>query len=170
MDLREEILKGYSKLITDGIVSYIGTDKKKLQDLVALFMNDGQKIAQRASWVLSTVAEKHPQLVVPHLAAMIKRMNDPDVHLAVKRNVVRALVYVTIPGPLHGLVMDNCFNLLANPKETVAVRCHAMSVLSSLSKIYPGIRQELVAIIEDALQHEPTAGFRARARMVLKEK
>jgi hypothetical protein len=75
-----------------------------------------------------------------------------------------------IPEPHHGVVMNSCFDFLADPQETIAVRCFSMSVLDNLSKIYPEIRQELVAILEDGLANEATAGFRARAKKILKRK
>jgi dihydroorotase len=97
-------------------------------------------------------------------------MNEPGVHVAVKRNVVRTLQYVDIPETLHGEVMNTCFDLLADPSETVAVRVFSMTVLDRLSAQYPEIRQELKVIIEDVLEQGCTAAFRARARIVLKGK
>ena len=63
--------------------------------------------------------------------------------------------------------MDCCFQFLADPKETIAVRCGAMSVLGNLSNDYPAIKKELQTVVEEVLQQNPTAGFKARARRVL---
>ena len=100
---------------------------------------------------------------------MVQRLTEPGVPVAVKRNVVRILQNAEIHEDLHGAVMNTCFELLADPKEAIAVRCFSMTVLDNLSKSYPEIRQELIAIIEDQLEHEPTAGFRARAKKILRK-
>ena len=73
---------------------------------------------QRAAWVLSVVAEKHYELAKPWLPQMIAKMQQPGVHVAVKRNVVRILQFLEIPEELHGDVMNVCFEMLADPKET----------------------------------------------------
>jgi hypothetical protein len=170
MNIREEILKEHSKAQTDKITAWVGADKKRFKELIQLFLHDEYRVVQRAAWVVGTIGERHPELIIPYIETMVNRMHDEGVHVAVKRNVVRALQYITIPESLHGMVMNTCFDFLADPKETVAVRCFSMTVLANLSKTYPEIKQELRAIIEDQLEHEPTAGFRARAKKILNEK
>jgi hypothetical protein len=168
MDLRSEILKEHSKAQSLKIAKWIGGDAKRFKQLMDLFLHDEYRVVQRSAWIVSAVGEKHPELLRPHLAAMVKRMTDPEVHVAVKRNVVRVLQFIPIPVKLHGSVMNTCFALLADPKETVAVHCFSMTVLANLAEKYPGIKQELSSIIEEQLQHQPTPGFRARARKLLK--
>ncbi|GAA0561246.1 hypothetical protein [Chitinophaga japonensis] len=64
--------------------------------------------------------------------------------------------------------MHHCFELLADPQETVAVRACSMTVLANLAKDYPDIRNEIRLLVEDQLQHSPSPGFISRARKVLK--
>src|SRR5690606_26473068 len=123
----------------------------------------------RAAWILNTVAEKYPMLIAPHIEAMVAKIQEAGVPVAAKRNVIRILQFIDIPEPVHGPVMQICFDWLADPSETVALRCFSMSVLAKLAHIYPEIAPELRLIIEDELSREPTAGFRARARMVLSD-
>lgn len=168
MDLREEILQEHSRMQTLKIADWIGSDKKRLAQLMDIFLHDEHKVVQRAAWVLRMVYDKHPKNVLPYLEQLINKMNEPGVHVAVKRNVVGILQDVAIPESLQGQVMNTCFDMLADPKETIAVRCHSMTVLDNLSKTYPEIRQELVTIIQDQLEQETTAGFKSRAKKILK--
>ena len=167
MDIRAEILEKHSKEQSVLIANYIGNDKKLFARLMQLFLKDEYRIVQRAAWIISIVAEKHPELIEPHLSALVGRMQEPGLPVAVKRNVVRILQHISIPESLEGPVMNACFEFLADPKETVAVRCFSMTVLGNLAKKYPEIAQELVSIVEDQLEQGATAGFKARARMVL---
>lgn len=167
MNLREEILKEHSKKQAEKIAAWIGTNKSRFSELLQLFLHDEYRVVQRISQVLGKIGEEYPELVAPHLEAIVRRMSHEGVPVAVKRNVVRILQYIEIPEALHGEVMNTCFNLLADPKETIAVRCFSMTVLHNLSKIYPEIRQELKAVIEDQLENEPTAGFKSRAGKIL---
>ena len=168
MNLREEILKEHSKVQTTKIANWIGDDEKRFAALVDLFLHDEYRVVQRAAWIVSVVAEDQPELLAPHLNAMIKRMQQEGLPTAVKRNVVRVLQHVKIPKKLHGPVMNTCFEFLSDPKETIAVRCFSMTVLANLSKDYPEIRTELRTLIEEVLRQKASAGMRVRARDVLK--
>jgi dihydroorotase len=170
MGIRAEILKEHSKQNAEAITQWVSASRQRVGQLMELFLHDEYRVVQRLAQVVGKLADTHPQLIAPHLPQLVQRMNEAGVHVAVKRNVVRTLQYVDIPEALHGEVMNTCFDLLADPNETVAVRAFAMSVLDKLSTQYPEIRQELKVIIEDVLEQGCTAAFRARARMVLKGK
>ncbi len=169
MNLRNEILKEHTKSNTLQIAEWAGDNPVRVRALVTLFLEDEYRVAQRTAWILNTVAEKHPAIVTPHLEAMVSKMQEPGVPVAVKRNVIRMLQFLDIPEPIHGPVMQICFDWLADPGETVAVRCFSMTVLAKLARIYPEIVQELRLVIEDELGREPTAGFKARARRVFSD-
>src|ERR1044072_6798370 len=143
MDLKAEILKEHSKEQALKVTNWVGSDKKRLEELLHLFLHDEYRVVQRSARMVSMVAEIQPELIKPHLEAIVNKMNEPGVHVAVKRNVVRLLQYMDIPEPLHGMVMNTCFELLADPKETIAVRAFSMTVLANLAKVYPDIKQEL---------------------------
>ena len=167
-NLREEILVEQSKANAVRITGWIGKDAARFNQLIQLFLHDEYRVVQRAAHIVSIVAEKNPQLLQPHLAAMVGRMQEPGLPVAVKRNVVRVLQYQEIPEALHGPVMNTCFNLLADVKETIAVRAFSMTVLANLAKDYPEIKQELKALLEEGLEHDPSPGFKNRALKTLK--
>lgn len=169
MGLRREILKEHSKAQATRIAEWIGNDKKRFAHLMEMFLNDEYRVVQRAAWIISMVAENYPKLLLPHLEAMVDRMKGNHLPAAVKRNVVKVLQNITIPTKLHGAIMEACFRFLADPKEAIAVRCFSMTVLANLSKEYPEIKNELKTVIEEALVQKASAGFRARAKNVIKE-
>lgn len=170
MDIRAEILKTHSKANSEAVAAWVGNDAQRMQQLMHIFMHDEYKVVQRAAHAIGKIGDKHPQHIERHIDELVKRMKDPGVHVAVKRNVIRVLQYVAIPEHLHADVMNTCFDLLADAKETVAVRVFSMSVLDKLSKNYPDIRQELTAILTDQLEQGCSAGFRSRASKILKRK
>lgn len=164
MNLRAAILQEHSKAQSLKIVAWVGSDKTRFRALLDLFLHGEYRVVQRSAGMVSKIAEVHPELILPYLDAIVNKMSEPGVHVAVKRNVIRLLQGIDIPEKLHGVVMNSCFELLAAPKETIAVRVFSMTVLNNLSKSYPDIRQELRAIVYDIMEHEPSAGFKARAR------
>jgi len=131
-------------------------------------MNDEYRVVQRAAWPMSYCSITYPQLIQKHLGKLIRNLKQPKLHDSVKRNTVRLLQHLTIPQRLHGKVMSICFEYIASPDETVAVKAFSLTILQNLSKQYPEIKNELKLIIEERWEHE-TAAFRSRAKKILKE-
>jgi len=168
MDLREEVLKEHSKKQVLKIAAWIGTDVDRFRQFLFLFLNDEYRVVQRISWVLSIVAEEHPELVEKNIGKIIKRLDSENIHTAVKRNIIRVLQFLKIPVKYRARVFDHCINYITDPKETIAVRCFSMTVAAGIVKQYPELKSELVQTI-NLLMKDSTPGLKSRARKVLKE-
>lgn len=166
MTLRELILKEHSKAQCNRIVSRIGNDQKKFDELVHLFLNDEYRVVQRAGWPLSELAIKYPKLATKHLSPLLKNLKNKGLHEAVKRNTVRLLEAIDIPEKYHGEVMNYCFDFIMDPAEKAAVKAYSLGILQKLILIYPDIRQELIMIIEERWAIEGAA-FRSRAKRIV---
>jgi hypothetical protein len=168
MDIRATILQGQSKARTTRIVTYIGDDPSRFNDLVDIFLAGPYRVTQRAAWPISVVAETQPRLLRPHLKRILDYARKPNVHDAVKRNAVRLLQFIDIPKNLQGNIADLCFRFLYNKQESIAVKCFSISALAKIAKSNPDLQHELRLIIQDQLPFA-SAGFRSRARRILKE-
>lgn len=133
-----------------------------------LFLKGEYRVTQRSAWIVMHCAEMHPDLIVPYLNKMIERMLEPGVHVAVKRNVVRILQNIEVPKQLLGKVATVCFDFLASPGETVAVRCFSMTVLAKIAKQEPDLTNEIRLMIEQQMPWG-TPGINARGKRILKE-
>lgn len=167
MDLREAILEEHSRKQVDKIIQWIDNEPEKVSLLTHIFMQDTYKVVQRAAWIISAVAEKHPGLIAPHIPALVSRLQDPDTHIAVKRNIYRIMQFVELPEAVHSDLMNSCFEAVTNPAEAAAVRAFGMSILARLSIFYPELKNELKLVIEDALRQETAPSFVSRAKKVL---
>jgi hypothetical protein len=137
--LRDALLAEHSKAQCHKIVAYIGNNQSKFDKLFKLFISNEYRVVQRASCPISYCVIAHPNLIKKHWATLIKNLNKPNIHEAVKRNTLRFLEEVEIPKKYHGQLMDYCFTYLNTPTEPIAVKCFAMTVLYNLAKIYPDI-------------------------------
>ena len=64
--------------------------------------------------------------------------------------------------------MDICFRFVEDPNEKVAVKAFSLTVLYNLSRKHPDIIPEVKLLIEQQMPHQ-TAGFKSRAKKILKE-
>jgi hypothetical protein len=168
LNLQSEILKEHSKRQVVKIAGWIGSSPNRFKKLMELFLHGEPIESQRSAWIVGYCGEKHPELITPWLPAMLKKMQEPDVHCAVKRNVTRTLRYIEIPRKHLGKVVTICFNEIANPSSPVAIRAFSMYVLAEIAKQEPAIINELRVTIEQLLPYAD-GGLLACSRKVLKQ-
>lgn len=168
MNLREWILEEHSRRQSLKIAGWIGKDRKRFAQLINIFLHDEYRVVQRSAWIISYVAEKNPELIKDNIHALVGRLFDEDIHVAVKRNVVRVLQFIPVPKNLHAKVINLCFGYLADPNESIAVRCFSMTVLANFVMQYPEIKSEFEAVLSSRFK-DTKGGLKARAKQVLKE-
>lgn len=167
MNLVDVLLKTHSASQANKIARYVGKDPARFAALVAVFLEGPYRVTQRASWPLSKCVEKHPELIKPHLRLLLKKLKEPDLHPAVRRNAMRLLQFIHVPKNLQGMVADIGFSYLSDTREPVAVRVFAMTVLANMAKEIPELKNELIVMIEDQLPYS-SAAFISRGRKTLK--
>lgn len=168
MNLRDEILKDHSKRQVLKIAAWIGNDEDRFRQFLQIFLNDDYRVVQRISWVLSLIAEEHPKLVEKYISKIIKKLSEKNIHVAVKRNVIRVLQFLKIPSKHYAEVFNHCINYISDPNETVAVRCFAMTVAAKIADKFPELKHELAETINISFKTS-TPGIKARAKLILKK-
>lgn len=167
MNIREALLAEHSKRQTLKIVRYVGSDRERFADLMSAFFTGPYRVTQRSAWPISYCVEHHPELVKPYLGRLVSLLEDSKGHDAVRRNVARLLQFVDIPVRLRGKTYEACYNLVDDPGQPVAVRVFAMTVAAKAAEGHPDLARELALVI-NKYTATGSAGFKARARMVLK--
>lgn len=154
-----------SKRMCEAVVKWVGNSPARFAELLAHVNGKDKLLMQRAAYPMSFAIEKKPGFITPHYKVLLKRMKEPNLHDAIRRNIIRALEYADVPGKWQGELMDACFQFLTDPKEKPAVKASCLTVLGKLAKQFPEILPEIKLIVDEARDHE-TAAFRARARKV----
>ncbi|MEO6188293.1 MAG: hypothetical protein ABIO82_01450 [Ginsengibacter sp.] len=166
MNLVEKIQKEHSKENCYQIVSWVGNNQVRFDQLFKLFLEAELRVTQRASWPFSYAAIAHPGLMKKHFERLLANLNKPALHGAVKRNTLRFLKEIEIPERHHGAILEKCFHYLESQEEEVAIKSFALEILSQLAKKYPEIIPEIKILIEDQIQHQKPA-FKSTAKKFL---
>jgi hypothetical protein len=167
MNIPQELLKRQSIASKNKIIKYIGADPKKFKELVDAFLGDSYRVTQWAGWPLSDIVKEQPNLIKPYLKPMLKAVDKPGMHVAVKRNVMRVFQFIDIPSNISGLAFDIAFRLFSDISEPVAVRVFAMTVMTQVAMKEPGLKNEVIIAIEEQLPYG-SAGFTSRATKMIK--
>ncbi|HFA49334.1 MAG TPA: hypothetical protein ENJ95_09990 [Bacteroidetes bacterium] len=167
MDLQAEFSKRPSRARALEIAAYIGDSPARFAQLIGLVLTGDDTVSKYASWLISHCMQANPQLVRPHIGALIKNLEKPKLSGSVVRSTVKALAETDIPPDLQGHALQHCFDFLLDPKTEVAIQVHAMQTIFNISKNEPDLLRELQMVIEEGMPHG-TAGYRARGKRILK--
>jgi len=138
--------------------------------LLEFSYSSDKKLAFRASWTLTKVCDKYPEMIYPYLMQIVEALDHLDNESA-QRSFLRILSLTDlnrISNKHHGLLTEHCFNALRSGFSAIAIKAYAMEILYQLALKYPELANELSASIS-MLQGEGSAGILARGRMILKK-
>jgi hypothetical protein len=166
MDLKALLGCKNNKTAYESNIANIEKYPDKFAELMECFFDKDIRICQNASWPVSYVGTKFPELLLPYLPLMIKNLENP-VHDAVVRNTVRTWQNMIIPEEYLGEIYEKCFNYLIEPKIAIAIRAFSMTVCANIAMNIPELKQELfIAISEQIEMGSP--GIRSRGQKILK--
>jgi 8-oxo-dGTP diphosphatase len=140
------------------------------KSLLDYSFSDDAKLAFHASWTLTKVCDRYPEMIYPHLDSITERLGKLDNESALRclLRIISMSDIGRISPKNQGLLADYCFSLLRSGFSAIAVKAFSMEILYKLVLIYPELRNELSATIS-ILQPEGSAGIISRGRQILKK-
>ena len=124
----------------------------------------------RASWTLSKVCDRYPEMIYPYLSKIVDSLAKID-NESVLRSFVRILSLTDIEkiNPRQqGILADFSFNQLNSGFSAIAVKAYSMEILYKLTLTYPDLANELSTSIR-LLMEDGSAAITSRGRMILKK-
>jgi 8-oxo-dGTP diphosphatase len=131
--------------------------------------SDDKKLAFHASWILTKVCDKYPEIIDPFLSEIVEKLEKINNESA-QRSFLRIISLSEIKeisSKHHGLLADHCFAALKSGFSAIAIKAYSMEILYKLARVYPELANELSATII-MLQEDGSAGIVARGRIILK--
>jgi hypothetical protein len=165
-DLIGELLAEHSRLQAARIARWAAGDPRHFCLLVDVFAGPDPLLTRRSAWVIGLCSDSAPELIPPHLRTLLRKIEQPGLHDAAPRNILRALMKVPIPDSLIGRIVNLCTRFLSASNSAIAVRCEALYVLARVAKKYPDLRQEL-RLLAVRWEHHESPGIRAAVRKIL---
>jgi 8-oxo-dGTP diphosphatase len=128
------------------------------------------KLAFRASWTLTKVGDRYPEIFDPYLHQLIDILPKVD-NEGVERCFLRIISLSSmekIDEKHRGLLADYCFGALNSGESAIAVKVYSMEILYNLSVIYPQLANELAVSIR-LLMEDGSAAIVSRGNSILKK-
>jgi 8-oxo-dGTP diphosphatase len=129
--------------------------------------SSNKKLAFRASWTLTKVCDRFPEMIYPFLGEIVEKLDTID-NESTLRSFLRILSLTNLelvnPG-LHGFLADFCFSILKSADSAIGVKAYTMEILYRLAVIYPELANELAASIHN-LMEDGSAGIKSRGMAI----
>ena len=168
MNIQDRLAAEHSKSLTLAIVEYIGDDKKRFKQLLDIFLKGDYRLSQRAAWPLSYVCIKYPQLIKPYFSQLIKMLEEPGKHPAIKRNILRIFETIEIPEKYQAILIDECFKIISDPSQPAAIVAFAITTATKLCKPFPELSREIKLMLNELIIFEQKPAIKVRVKRAMK--
>lgn len=169
-DLRSMVGNLMGMKESEWVAESAAENREILKRLIGYSYSEDRKLAFRASWTLSKVYDRHPEILDPYLESLVESLDKLD-NESVQRSFLRIISMSdmnNISSEKHGILADHAFRMLKSGFSAIAIKAYSMEIIYRLTNIYPGLANELAATI-NMLEGEKSAGIVARGRIILKK-
>jgi len=169
-DLQKMINSMMSMQEAEWIAASAGENPELFMKLLDYSYSSDKKLAFRASWTLSKVCDKFPELIYPYLPKIVEEMDGIE-NESTQRSFLRILSMTDlnkISQKHHGILADHCFRSLNSGFSAIAIKAYSMEIIYRLALIYPELANELATSIT-MLRGEGSAGVIARGNIIMKK-
>ena len=98
-----------------------------------------KRLAFRASWILTKVCDRYPEIIYPFMSQIIESLPKLDNESTLRSflRIISLSDFEKIKEWQHGLLTDLCFSILNSGFSAIAVKAYSMEILYKLTLIYP---------------------------------
>jgi 8-oxo-dGTP diphosphatase len=169
-ELKDMVNNMMSAREADWVATSAAANPALFRKLLFYSFSDDKKLAFRASWTLSKVCDKLPEIIYPYLPGIVGRIDSVAIESA-QRSLLRIISFSDLSRlerKEQGIIADHCFRMLRSGFSAIAIKAYSMEALYKLALLYPDLANELSATI-NLIQGEGSAGIISRGRMILKK-
>ncbi len=156
-----------SRKIIDAVVLSIADNSDYFKEVLDMAFTKPYPLDMRSAWTVQHVCAKRSWLFTPYIDEVADKLHT-SMTTGVKRSFLKVyadfvdITKITDPGKL----IDLCFIILEDPKETVACKMFSMEILYKSCSIYPELAPELESLLQFNME-ETTSGYKNRAKRII---
>ena len=139
----KDLMQNPNRQTYEEAVQYVLEYPEDLETLFGYFKTGSVKDRNRSAWLLHHISDANPALFAPHhnmlLQYSAKAKTDAE-----KRFIARLFAKHGLPKAERekGLLLNQAFNWLLNPKESIAVKANCLDILYRFTTFHPEIETE----------------------------
>lgn len=155
-----------SKLVGDLVAETVGNNPFYYKEILELVLHEAMPISSRAGRVLYLCTENNPSLFQSHISMVVEEIRKgKEIHRSILK--IFAEMHLFLTHHQEGILMNACFDWLADDSQSIAVKVYCMEILARFAEKEPGIVPELIAILEKLIPGA-SAGTKNRAARIIR--
>ncbi len=145
------------------VIGEICSNSNYYEMLIDIAFYSNYSKSWRAAYIVDKINDDFPELLLPYLEKMILQLEE-EKSSSKKRHFLKLISMKSVPEKYFGFLVEYCLEALSSAKEPPAVRVHAMQILYNISETEPGLKPEILVVIEHEMEFHSTAGILSRGR------
>jgi len=157
----QELIDSWENL--EFLIEEIKSRPEHLPALMKIALSSDHPKSWRAAWIADKVHGENPALLSPYFDTFISYLKTGN-HPGKKRHFLK-IISLNEVNPKHiPFLTDYCMKTFTSGETPTGVRVHALQILYNISEKEPGLKPELLAVIEHVNELHPSPGIRSRSR------
>lgn len=148
------------------LIHEITTNPENISVLSEITIHSNHPKSWRAAWMMDKIHEKTPGLITPLIPEIIGQIKT-EKQEGKKRHFLKLISLNHIPKEQQSFMLDFCLKAFTSAKEPLAVRVHAMQILYNITEQEPGLKPEILALIENEIEIHSSPGIVSRGRKLV---
>jgi hypothetical protein len=134
--------------------------------LMHVALNRKEQRSWRAAYVADKIHDNFPELLRPYIPEIIGKLKTEN-NASKRRHWLKLIASNPISLEHSGFLFDFCIRSFTSSSEAVAVRVHAMQILYNISDDEPGLKPEVLALIQHEMEYHSSAGIKSRGKKLV---
>lgn len=162
----EQLLNSiYSKAEYDVLFDEASKDQQFFNQLWEIIQQKPDEQAWRIMWILDHATEKKNDFILPILDEVYKRVLKTK-NESVIRQSMKLILRCPVNEDYAGELLERCIEWMNDPKAKVSSQGLGLEFFFRVCQIYPEMKPELLAHIDEMMERSPSAGMKVRLREI----
>jgi len=131
--------------------------------LMEITLEGNNRYNWRASWAADKINEMIPGIAAPWIPELVEVLPVLS-HSGKKRQFLKLISLYPFPDESESFLFEYCLGKMTSEDEDISVRVYSMQILYNISEKEPGLKAELLELIDREMEFHPTPGILTRGR------
>lgn len=140
-------------------------DPEKIETAVQWALSDSSPLCWRAAWLLGSCMSDNDPRITPHVNRILEVL--PDKEAGHQRELIKILQRMDLSESQQSALYDHCVHLWESVRVIPSLRHTAFRVMVTMTKIYPELSHEVLALTQHNYVHPLSPGIRNSVRKLI---